>query len=175
MKCLCKQILVPTLVDDGFAIWDSHAIATYLIDKYSKDDKMYPKDLQTRARVNQRLFFESSLFVRMRDCSMHVWTQDTDIPEEKLEAVHSSYKMLETFLATDPFLVDNGLTVADIAVACTVTALSIFAPAEPDKYPKITAWLERIMQTVKFFDEMNTKFVEEYRQLIKTEKSKFKK
>lgn len=49
---------VPTIQDGDFAIWDSHTINAYLVDKYSKDDTLYPKDLKKRAVVNQRLFFD---------------------------------------------------------------------------------------------------------------------
>ena len=55
------QHTVPTLDDDGFTIWDSHAISTYLVSKYAKDDSLYPKDLQKRAVVDQRLHFESGI------------------------------------------------------------------------------------------------------------------
>lgn len=169
---------VPTLVDNGFAIWDSHAIATYLVDKYAQSDQLYPKDLQTRARCNQRLFFESSLFVRLRDCSIHViYRGGTEIPQDKMEPVYAAYEVLESFLAADLFLVGNSVTVPDISLACTVTALSIYAPPTADKHPKILAWLDRIDKTIPVFDEMNTKYVEEYRQLIETsiEKNKLKK
>jgi len=30
----------------------------YLVDKYAKDDSLYPKDLKRRALVNERLFFD---------------------------------------------------------------------------------------------------------------------
>jgi glutathione S-transferase len=60
---LNPQHTVPTLVDDdGFAIWDSHAIMTYLVSKYAKNDSLYPKDLKKRAIVDQRLHFESGVF-----------------------------------------------------------------------------------------------------------------
>nr|CAH7719723.1 unnamed protein product [Callosobruchus chinensis] len=49
---------VPTLADGDFIVWDSHAINCYLVDKYAKDDSLYPKDLQKRATVNQRLYFD---------------------------------------------------------------------------------------------------------------------
>jgi glutathione S-transferase len=64
---LNPQHTVPTLVDDdGFVVWDSHAIATYLVSKYAKDDSLYPKDLKKRAIVDQRLHFESGvLFARL--------------------------------------------------------------------------------------------------------------
>lgn len=34
----------------------------YLVDKYAKDDSLYPKDLTVRARINQRLFFGAGTF-----------------------------------------------------------------------------------------------------------------
>ena len=45
----------------------SHAIVTYLVDKYANNDSLYPKDLKTRATVNQRLFFNNVIFLRVRD------------------------------------------------------------------------------------------------------------
>lgn len=56
------QHTVPTLDDNGKIFWDSHAINTYLIDKYGGNDLLYPKDLYKRALINQRLFY---------DCSVH--------------------------------------------------------------------------------------------------------
>lgn len=56
------QHTVPTLVDNGVSIWDSNAIIIYLVDKYGKDDSLYPKDLSVRARINQRLFFGAGAF-----------------------------------------------------------------------------------------------------------------
>lgn len=57
------QHTIPTLVDDDgeFILWDSHAIATYLVEKYADDDSLYPNDVQRRARISQRLHFDSSL------------------------------------------------------------------------------------------------------------------
>lgn len=60
------QHTVPTLDDDGFYIWDSHAISTYLVGKYGKDDSLYPRDLHKRAIIDQRLHFDSGiLFPRL--------------------------------------------------------------------------------------------------------------
>lgn len=62
------QHVVPTLVDGDFVLWESRAINTYLVSAYAKDDSLYPKDLKKRAIVDQRLYFDASLFEKLRSC-----------------------------------------------------------------------------------------------------------
>lgn len=58
---------IPLFVDGPVIIRDSHSISSYLVDKYAKDDSLYPKDLVKRALVNERLFFDTGiLFVCLR-------------------------------------------------------------------------------------------------------------
>lgn len=75
---------MPTLEDGDFYLFDSHAINAYLVSKYGKTDSLYPKELQKRAIVDQRLHFDSGiLFPRMGaivvsipiDCmvQMYIW------------------------------------------------------------------------------------------------------
>lgn len=168
---------MPTLVDDGFAIWDSHTICAYLVDKYGKDDKLYPKDLKLRAKCTQRLFFDAaSLFVRLRDCSLLIFTKGgTEVPTEKIEPIYAAYDTLEAFLATDPFLVGNQFTIADISVANTVLPLEIYAPLKPNRHPKVLAWLKRVQESVPHFNEVNGNLIEAYRQKIRSSMEQNKK
>ena len=55
---------VPCLNDNGFILNESRGIATYLVAKYGKDDKLYPKDAKIRAVVDQRLYFDIGTFYR---------------------------------------------------------------------------------------------------------------
>jgi len=50
---LNPNALVPMLDDDGFRLTESSAILKYLADKF--DSPLYPKGLQPRARVNERM------------------------------------------------------------------------------------------------------------------------
>ena len=66
---LNPQRVIPTVVDGDFILSESRPCATYLVDKYAPDDKLYPKDPQLRARVDQRLYFDmGSLYSNFAQC-----------------------------------------------------------------------------------------------------------
>lgn len=159
---------VPTLDDNGEVIWDSHAICTYLIDKYASDDMYYPKDLILRARCNQRLFFNNgNLFQRFRACSRHVFEGGDEIPQKMIDEINESYNIAETLLSSDSFMVGEQLTVADICTSTTIECLNKLVPIDEEARPNIVAWLNRIKETVPFYDELNAELVEEYYAIIK--------
>lgn len=63
------QRYVPALVDGSLTLCDSHAIMIYLATKYggSNGGGLYPESLETRAKIQQHLFFDASfLFCRLR-------------------------------------------------------------------------------------------------------------
>ena len=58
------QHTVPTMVDGDLILNESRPIATYLCAKYGKDDKLYPKDVATRAKVDLALYFDMGTFYK---------------------------------------------------------------------------------------------------------------
>ena len=44
---------VPTIVDDGYVLWESMAIVEYLDERFAAGPKLYPGDLRMRARVRR--------------------------------------------------------------------------------------------------------------------------
>lgn len=159
---------MPTLDDNGFIIWDCHAICGYLVEKYARDDRFYPRDQRLRAKCNQRMFFNASnLSVRLIDIGKPIYFDGcTEIPKDKVDPIVISLDILEQFLTTDPFLVGTQLTIADICVAVIVPLLAVFTPMSNSKYPNILAWLQRVSQVIPFYDEMNARYPLQYRQLI---------
>jgi glutathione S-transferase len=53
---------VPTIVDDGYSLWESMAILEYLDERFAPGAQLYPGDAKTRARV-RRLMREAEEYM----------------------------------------------------------------------------------------------------------------
>ena len=69
---------VPVLVDDGFAVWDTLAIAEYLAERFP-DKQLWPADARARARARRVCAEMHSGFTALRShCSMNI---EASLPE----------------------------------------------------------------------------------------------
>jgi glutathione S-transferase len=76
---------VPLLVDDGFAVWDSLAIAEYLAEKFA-DKAIWPADRQRRARARSLCAEMHSGFAALRErCPMNI---EASLPEIGARCAH---------------------------------------------------------------------------------------
>lgn len=162
------QHTVPLLEDDGTCIWDSHAICSYLVDKYGKTDDLYPKDLVKRAHVQQRLYFDASvLFMSLKNiCTPFIQKDLKIVPQEKIDNIRDGYTHLENFLGDNPYVTGDTLTIADFCCAATVSSLPAFLEIDPETFPKITTWLGRLSE-LPYYQESNADGVEKYITLFK--------
>ncbi|XP_049309684.1 glutathione S-transferase D1 [Bactrocera dorsalis] len=159
---------VPTLVDDGVMLTDSHAIITYVVDKYGTDDSLYPKDLVRRAKVNQALFYEATVvFDRtLLSISKPIFTNNTVVPVAKIDAVFKVYEQLESFLQAHTYFAGEQLTVADFSLVATVTTLFTYAELDTSKYPKIHEWVRRL-EELPYYAEANGAGLKQYNDIVK--------
>ncbi|RZC35595.1 uncharacterized protein BDFB_005180 [Asbolus verrucosus] len=150
---LNPQHTVPTLVDDdGFTIWDSHAIMVYLVSRYGKNDALYPKDIRKRAIINQRLHFESGVvFVQMRAISrgFHDGTKNNVTDADK-ESANEVYAFLETFLSGNKWVAGDSVSVADYSLISSISCLNIVVPIDAEKYPKVVDWMKNVQGLPEF-------------------------
>ncbi|XP_052133378.1 glutathione S-transferase 1 isoform X3 [Frankliniella occidentalis] len=149
---------VPALEDDGFYLWDSHAICAYLVSAYCKDDKLYPKDPKKRAKVDQFLHFSNSiLYNRLRDMSEPLWRGQTkSVPEEKKQRVHEAFQSLDTMLEGRQWLAGDDMTIADICCVCEVNGATNLA-GDFSKFKNVSAWFSRCQATMPGFADIAVK------------------
>jgi len=138
---------IPALVDRDVKVWDSHAIGIYLVQKFAKDDKLYPKDFLKRTKVNERLFFEASfLFARLFEiCDPICDGRETSISVDKINRVIRGYENVERFFIDDqPYVAGDNMTLADFSIWSTLLILNLLIPIDSEKFPKLTNYLKML-------------------------------
>ena len=73
---------VPTVVEDGWALWESQAILEYLDERYDTGVKLYPGDAKARARI-RRLIREAGRTPVERDTLYREVVRDREASERR--------------------------------------------------------------------------------------------
>ncbi|KAH7958399.1 hypothetical protein HPB49_001321 [Dermacentor silvarum] len=147
---------VPAIDDDGFIVYESNAIAYYLLRKYSPESDLYPACIKTRTRIDQVLAAASSLlhpqlgnFIRPR------YSTGTKPSAEEVKAFEENVlKNLENLIGDSKFAVGDKLTAADLCLICHVTVDLEFPCIEKAKYPKLAAYYERVKSALPYYEEI---------------------
>ncbi|KAJ8924781.1 hypothetical protein NQ315_000934 [Exocentrus adspersus] len=137
---------VPVLDDNGFVLYDSHAIMPYLIAKYAKDKSLYPEDIQKRALIDQRLHFDSGLlFARYVRLSIPI-LMDTlkRISDEDVRVLNEAYGFFNTILEQSKYVAGEELSIADFSLLNTVINSNAVVPLDERVYTHIKAWKDRL-------------------------------
>lgn len=145
--------LVPVLEDGDFRLSESSAILKYLADKAGSPQ--YPKDLQARARVNERMDWVNTQlcrdfaygFVYPQIFSFHKRRSDeaqqATLQWGKERAQGWLKVMNDHFLAGQPWLAGGAITIAD-HFAAPFVALAELIGSDFAAYPNVRAWLARM-------------------------------
>nr|ASK05282.1 glutathione S-transferase delta 2 [Bradysia odoriphaga] len=152
---LNPQHAVPTLVtEEGVSLCESRSIAVYLIERYAKDDSLYPKDPLKRAIVNQRLFFDlGTLYQRLIDRYYPLLfpTFKGRVVPNAEEQLKEAVGFLNTFLDGNAFVAGSEYTVADISSLATVETLKA-CDFDISSYPNVAGWYDRAKVITPGFD-----------------------
>lgn len=142
------QHTIPTLVDDGFSLWESRAILVYLLEKYAPDSPLYPKDVESRALVNQRLYFDlGTLYQRFGDYFYPQAFGNAPADPEKLKKAEEALEFLNTFLEGHTFAAGNELTVADFALVVSVATIEC-AGLDVNKHKNVAKWFAKCKEVI---------------------------
>ncbi|XP_068157670.1 glutathione S-transferase D2-like [Drosophila tropicalis] len=147
------QHTVPTLVDNGFALWESRAILVYLVEKYGKDDTLYPKNPKEQALVNQRLYFDmGTLYQSYVEYYYPQFRFNKPADPEAFKKVEAAFDYLDTFLEAQEFVAGGQLTVADIAILASVSTFDI-SEFDLSKYHNVSKWYANAKKVTPGWDE----------------------
>ena len=177
---LNPKVQVPTIVDGDFALYEMPAILLYLCEKHTWED-LYPRDLETRALVNQYLHFHhtSTRLATMKLMAPHVTVAFRELlegrgdPNDVMQAdalqaairepdvLYAGRKivgkvagMIESgyLRSGSPFLCGRSATIADIACYEELAQLRWARLFDFEGFPKVQGWLEE-MARLPFHEE----------------------
>ena len=85
---------VPTIVDDGYALWESLAILEYLDERFASGTRLYPGDAKARARVRRLIREMEDYLGKPLDTVVEelFWKGDAAPDQEKIDAARKSVK-----------------------------------------------------------------------------------
>lgn len=162
------QHTVPTLKDGDFILWDGHAIGSYLVQKFGKDDKLYPRNPQQKAIVDQRLYFDvGTLYARIRNiCFPVLFLGETTVSEDKKKSLEEAFGWMDTFLTGRPWIAGADMTIADCSCAASVASI-VAVGYDLSKHKKTSEWFEKCKAEMPGFDE-NLEGAEIFGQAVKS-------
>lgn len=160
---------IPLLEDKDFVLADSHAIATYLINKYGADKRaaLYPSDLYDRAVIDARLHFDTGvLFTRLKAIvDPTIKGTLTGLNDELIARVEDAYQILEAYLNKSKYVALDHFTVADICCGATVTSLNTLVPIDCERFPRVIEWFGAL-HAESCFQEINSNGVQEFNSFV---------
>jgi len=140
--------LVPTIDDEGFVLWESHAIVRYLAAKHGAG-ALWPADLRQRADADRWMDWAHTF---AREFQRPVFWALARTPPEKrdMNAVREAVKKCGELLAVPdqalarrPFVSGDSLSIGDIPLGCHVQ-LWMRLPIERPSQPNLERWFERL-------------------------------
>ena len=155
---------VPALEDDGFMLSESDAICRYMANKAGK---LYPNDLQTRARIDrwmdnsaQTVLLQMSkiLFNRFFAPMLGIEPNQTSINEGQ-KNLGTILPHINNQLLQSKYLAGDEMSIADISMLAAVDPFDMIE-VDLSEYPAITKWRQDLMQQ-KFYQDVHPHFASE--------------
>ncbi|HEY3592531.1 MAG TPA: glutathione binding-like protein [Polyangiaceae bacterium] len=141
---------IPAIDDDGFAMFESRAIARYLAGK--AESPLLPKNPQTRATMEQWISVEQSNFSPNAMKFIYQWTFNRPQEQSVLDAaggmLEKTFTAISAPLATSAYLAGDTFSIADIAYMPYVEYLMKAPPAKAifEKHPNVVNWWTRVSE-----------------------------
>jgi glutathione S-transferase len=139
--------LVPTIDDEGFILWESHAIVRYLAAKHGAGS-LWPTDMRVRADADRWMDWAFTFAGVLRPVFWNLIRtppdkRDRALVEDGVRKAGELATYVDARLADRPYVAGDSLTMGDIPLGCHLQLwfrLDIARPAVPN----LQAWFERL-------------------------------
>ena len=164
---------IPTVKCGDFIMNESRAAAAYLVNKFGKDDSLYPKEAEVRARVDQRLYFDMGTFYPAFGDLVYPIMFETGVKpgQDKSDKFQEVMGWMNDFVAGDKFAAGTSqMTIADLSLLATyssIRAAGDIGGVKLSNYANIEAWYQKCIKLVPNYEKANgagaTEFGEYYK------------
>lgn len=142
--------LVPTIEDDGFVLWESHAIVRYLAAKHARGG-LWPGDPKSRADADRWMDWKHTTFwPAIRTLFLGLIRtapeqRDAKALEDSRLKTAEVLRIADAALARRAYLGGDALTMGDIALGCGIWRWMAL-PIERPSLPNVQRWFESLAQ-----------------------------
>ena len=146
--------LVPTISDDGFILWESHAIVRYLSRKHGKG-ALWPNDDKACADADRWMeWYSTTLWSNLRPVFWNLVRvepdkRDLELVEASRKKMTDNLRIVEHNLAGRPYVAGNAFSMGDIPMGVALHRWFLL-PIERPAYPRLAAYYERLKQRPGF-------------------------
>ena len=159
-KAMNPNGLVPTMDEDGFILWESHAIVRYLARKHgsgSGSGNIWPEDARTAADADRWMeWYDTTLWPNVRPI-FHTLVRTAPekrnmaLVEEHRKLLAGNWQLLDAQLASRDYVAGKRFSVGDIPLG--VAAYRWFnLPLERPSQPNVERWYRRLTERAAFRD-----------------------
>jgi glutathione S-transferase len=147
---LNPNALVPTIIDNGFVLWESNAIVRYLAGGDGAST-LYPTDAARRADADRWMDWQQTTLGPHMGILYRGWLKsppdaiDPAQMESARDKAASTWKILDAQLAKRAYVTGPDLTVADIALGNAVHRW-FRLPIERAPLPNLDGWYGRLRE-----------------------------
>lgn len=153
-RALNPNGLVPTIDDDGFVLWESHAIVRYLARKHGSG-KLWPSDDRAAADADRWMdWVNTTLWQNLRPVFWGLVRTPAEKRnmreiEENVQKLGTQLRVVDTQLAKRDYIAGNALSMGDIPLG--VCAFRWFnMPIERPALPNLERWYASLTQRAAF-------------------------
>ncbi|XP_075539439.1 glutathione S-transferase 1-like [Dermacentor variabilis] len=150
---------VPAIDDEGFVVYESSAIAYYLLRKYAPKSELYPNEIKARTRIDQALaalsgtvhavhplaavFFRPGFFLKKTPTAAEVSTYEENI-----------LNGIQHLVGDSMYAVGDNVTLADLTVLSHLAMVLEIDCVDHSKYPKLVSYYESLKSQLPYFEEI---------------------